>query len=152
MAPHFALLLVIAVVTNLIPQSKSEHPKFEECKKASERYFKASHKNTMACHADLKDDTHSLEEKFDKFGCTVRCILQKDKMLDDNEAVTEEFLKSNYKGRVISEFDEKLLSHFLECKTKFGDKLDKADPNCKSYRDYGLCMQESISHVCYENP
>lgn len=51
-------------------QSKSEHPKFEECKKASERYFKASHKNTMACHADLKDDTHSLEEKFDKFGVT----------------------------------------------------------------------------------
>lgn len=46
--------------------------------------------------------------------------MTKNAQLDDNEAVTEEFLKSNYKGRVISEFDEKLLSHFLECKTKFG--------------------------------
>lgn len=36
----------------------------------------------------------------------------------------------------------KLLIYILS-----GDKLDKADPNCKSYRDYGLCMQESISHV-----
>jgi len=48
-------------------------------------------------------------------------------MLEENDLVSEEFLKSNYKGRVISEFDEKLLSHFMECKTKFGDKLDKTD-------------------------
>jgi hypothetical protein len=30
---------------------------------------------------------------------------------------------------------------------KKGDKLDKTDANCKSYSEYGVCMQEAISHV-----
>jgi len=110
------------------------------------------HKYAMDCHATLKDDKLTIQEQMEKLGCTVKCVLKKDLMIDDNDMVTEDLLKANYKGRVIPEFDEKLLSHFMECKTKFGDKLDKADPLCKSYKDYGTCMQESVSHVCYENP
>ncbi|ODM99176.1 hypothetical protein Ocin01_07503 [Orchesella cincta] len=122
----------------------------EECKKMAKQYFKRIHKVYIDCHADVKQNTSSIEEQFEKLGCTVKCILKNDKMLDDNDMVTDDLLKTTYKDRVTPKYEDKLLTKFMDCKTKFGDKLDKTDEKCVGFKNYGLCMQEALSHVCYE--
>jgi hypothetical protein len=139
------------VGTSGVRSADDPDPDKEACKKMVQQYFKRTHKVSIDCHADVKKESGgSLEESFEKLGCTVKCILKADKMLDDKDMVTDDLIKATGKDRVTPKYEDKLMAKFKECKTNFGDKLDKTDDKCVSYKKYGLCMQEAMSHVCYE--
>ncbi|CAG7828902.1 unnamed protein product [Allacma fusca] len=138
------LSIVISVVAGAFTDSE-----LKECKKFTRKVLKQILKELGVCNSEWKNKTKSQEEHSKKMGCVVRCILDKEQMLDEHGLVTSETIIRSVGDRAPDKFKKLALRLFHQCDDQLGKTLQPNDELCAGYSKFGNCIQNSIADMCH---